>query len=385
MKKTYDAIIIGGGVIGGSILYELTKRGLRVLLLEQGRLVRGASSAAAGMIAAQTEFDADGPLFRLALQSRSIFQEKVEELQQFSKLNVGYVKSGIIKVATQAEEITRLHRMNQAHQSVGERSSWLSTVQLRSMEPNVNINAIVSALLHERDAQIIAPNWSHAYLEASRALGATILENIDIIQLSLNKNQIRGVETSVGIFSSENVILATGVNKPNDRICKQLQFDWPVFPVKGEAFSVRSADSIINHSIVASNVYLVPKSDGRIIVGATMQPNQYDFEVDTQSINTLLQRAVQLVPSIQAYEIESTWAGHRPTTPDHLPLLGELKSINGMFIANGFFRNGILMSPIAGELMAALVSKTAWNSNFDLKPFDPHRFTNQVAKGTLIP
>ncbi|MDF0726863.1 glycine oxidase ThiO [Cytobacillus sp. S13-E01] len=359
--ERYDAIIIGGGVNGSAITYNLAKRGKKVILLEKERLASQASSAAAGMIAAQTELDEDGPLFQLARKSRMMFGSLATELKKHSGIDIELINKGMYKVASTLEEEDELKKIIQIQNRLGEDAEWLSGSDLRLKEPALS-NDVLGAMYVQMDGQVSAPKLTQAYAKSAAVLGAEIREFVDVYKINDENGVITGVATNEGTFASENVIVSTGAW--SKRLLQNSGVEIEVYPVKGECFSVTAHHPIISSPIFSHGCYLVPKQGGRLIVGATVKPYTFNKKVTIDGISTLMEKAKRLVPSIVEAEWEKAWAGIRPQTGDGLPYLGEHPYIRGLFIATGHFRNGILLAPITGELLADFVERRPIDEKF---------------------
>ncbi|MEW9673187.1 glycine oxidase ThiO [Ammoniphilus sp. 3BR4] len=372
MRSIYDVAIVGGGLMGSSIAYQLSKRGKKVVLLEKGRLASQASGAAAGMIAAQAEMGFDtGPLFDLAIKSRAMFPVLAAELKELCGIDVGLVRKGMLKIACSLEEEEALHREMVAQKKEDQRVEWLTQKELRIREPGLS-DSIRGAIYLPDDGQVLAPELSLAFARAAAILGTDIREFVEVESLVIDDNRISGVVTNHGQVTCEQVIVTAG--SWSGRWLERMEIRLPVYPVKGECFSVLTPTPLLESTIFSHGCYLVPKRGGRLVVGATMIENTYNREVTVEGIATLIEKAKRLLPGIVHAEWEKAWTGLRPQTPDGLPYLGEHHQCKGLFVATGHFRNGVLLSPITGELMADLMEGKN-PDGIDLRPFQTERFT----------
>ncbi|MFD6208658.1 glycine oxidase ThiO [Peribacillus sp. NPDC060253] len=354
MNSIYDSIIVGGGVIGGSIAFQLAKRGKKVLLLEKDRLASKASSAAAGMLGAQSELEADNPLFTLASKSRGMFPALAEELKDISGIDIELVNKGMFKVALTNDQVAEMKNMIKIQQNAGLEAEWLSTADIRKSEPLLS-DEIKGAMYIPKDGQVSATSLSLAFSKSAAALGVDIREFVHVSDFRTENGSVKGVVTNIGEFSSENVIVASGAWSAF--LLEKSGINLDTYPVKGECFSVLTDRPLLEKTIFSHGCYLVPKVGGRIIVGATVKANTFDQKVSMEGISTLIEKATRLLPAIKGTEWEKTWAGIRPQTGDGLPYFGEHPAYKGLFIATGHYRNGILLSPITGVLIADLVER----------------------------
>ncbi|WP_028390899.1 glycine oxidase ThiO [Bacillus cihuensis] len=355
MRSIYDAIVVGGGVIGGSIAYHLAKRGKQVLLLEKDRLACQASSAAAGMLGAQAELSASNPLLPLAKKSREMFPTLSAELKEFSGIDIEFINKGLLKVALTNEQETELKNLINSQSWTGE-EEWLSTTEIKKIEPLIS-DDIRGAMYIPRDGQVSPYHLSIAFAKSAAMLGAEIKEFIQVRDLLFEDNRVKGVYTNEGEFFSENVIVASGTW--SKFLLEKVGVKIDTYPIKGECFSIMTHRPLLEKTIFSHGCYLVPKIGGRIIVGATEKPHTFDQRVSIDGISALMEKAKRLLPAIKDTEFERAWAGLRPQTGDGLPYIDEHPEFHGLFIATGHYRNGILLSPITGQIVADLVERNA--------------------------
>ncbi|GGI46747.1 glycine oxidase ThiO [Paenibacillus marchantiophytorum] len=349
MKQTSDVLIVGGGVIGSSIAYYLAKRGQAVTLLERSRLGTEASAAAAGMLGAQSEMADTGPLFQWARHSRAMFPQLSEELKDLTGIDIGLVREGLLNVAFSDEQERELRAREKLQLAAGEQAQWLSAAAAAKLEPALG-EATRGALYLPEDGQVEAPRLAAAYAQAARALGAKVQEFAQVQALLKDGSRISGVMTSEGPLWSEQVIVAAGTW--SGQLLTGIGIELPMYPVKGECFSVLTPKQELRKTLFTPGCYIVPKAGGRLLVGATMVPHSYDRKVSMAGLAELMDRARQLMPAIGAAEWEKAWSGLRPQTADGLPYIGKVPEYEGLYAACGHYRNGIVLSPITGKVIA---------------------------------
>jgi len=352
MQETVDVVIVGGGVIGCSIAYHLSARGIRVRMLERNRIASEASSAAAGMLAAQAEFIESASLFEYARQSRTMFSSLAAELQDLSGIEVGLVQEGLLRIATSEEDVIRYHAQAEIQQQRGESVQWLSAAEAITMEKAL-ANDIYGALYLEQDHQVMAPSLSLAYVKAASGLGADIREYTEVQALIREGSKIVGVRTHDGILRCHQVILASSIWSQS--LLRGIGYELPLYPVKGECIAVRTNAPLIRRTVYTDNCYIVPKANGELYIGATVTPHTFNRQVTVGGILALMEAAERLFPSIRGAEWSRTWSGLRPQTPHGLPYMGIHPELEGLMIAAGHYRNGILLSPMTGVVMADLI------------------------------
>ncbi|EPD50553.1 glycine oxidase ThiO [Paenisporosarcina sp. HGH0030] len=373
MRYQYDAIVVGGGVIGGAIAYNLAKRGIKVLLLEKDRLASKSSGAAAGMLAAQAELDGVGPLFQLARKSRAMFTRLADEIKGTSGIDIELINKGMLKVAINEQEQQEYKRFIAIQRQSGDQADWLTGEEVREKEPALSQD-IIGAMLLDKDGHVEAPQLTLGLLKSAAVLGVVIKEYVEVYDFQFTKERVTGVVTSEGDFTSENVIVAGGAW--SKKLLSKTGIQLETHPVKGECFSIVTHRPLLTSTIFSHGCYLVPKKGGRIIVGATVKPRTFNPKVTIEGISFLMENAKKLMPSILEAELEQTWAGIRPQTADGYPYLGEHPVYKGLFIATGHFRNGILLSPITGEIISDLVEGKSTSVN--LAPFRVDRLVKQL-------
>jgi len=356
MKKHYDVIVVGGGVIGGAIAYYSVQKQKSVLLLESNEIGSGTSQAAAGMLGAQSEMNELGPLFQLALKSRSMFPQLAEELKECSGIDIGLMIQGLLKVATSAEQAEHYLQLVNIQRQYGEVVEWLTGEEASKIEPLLG-KKMYGAMYFPNEGQVLASSLNQAFVQGARRLGAIVREYTNIHSVIIEAGRAVGVVTSSGIVYGDQIVLATGNGSKTLLEAVGIQLD--LYPVKGECFSVISQDVVLNTTIFSEGCYLVPKQGGKIVVGATMRERSYDRTVSMSGMLELLDNAVRLLPSLANMSFHKTWSGLRPQTPDRLPIMGAVPHIQGLYVATGHYRNGILLSPATGKGMAELLDKDA--------------------------
>ncbi len=352
--KTWDVIIIGAGIIGLSLSIALRKRGASVLIVERGEPGREASHAAAGMLA---DFPLEMPLALQSLASASarMYPEFVHELQDESGINVDLRDQGTIFFAT--PETLRQH------------PSLLDDYPLPSplaeLEPALGPANLPAAYLKERSVDPRA--LTAAALKAARHREVDISSGTAVTEVIRANGKVTGVATERTNYFAPIVVNCAGAwsgQLPPHSL--------PTRPVKGQMLCLAAETrDLLRHVIRAPEIYLVPRSDGRILVGATVEEAGYDKRTDAATIQRMQHAAVHLVPALAQARMLEAWAGLRPGSPDNLPILGAA-AIAGYFVATGHFRDGILLTPVTAHVVAQLL--TGEKPDYDLSPFSPMRF-----------
>lgn len=356
MNNSFDVVIVGGGINGSSIAYQLAKMGKKVVILEKDTLACQASSAAAGMLAAQAEIEQDGPFFQLALKSQAMFPSISSELLEYTGIDIEFVNKGILKIAETEDIATALKKQVKFQKNWNSSIQWLDEKELSEMEPNL-APGICGAMYLPDDGHVQPAKLSIAFAKAAAHFGAEILEHVEVLSFLFEKGHIRGVKTTEGNIYGEQVVATTGAWA--SKLLRETGINITVYPVKGECFSIKPEQPIINRTIFSDKRgYLVPKRNGEIYIGATAVEHSFEKKVTAGGIAELLARAVKIVPQIKDAPWERVWSGLRPQTADGLPYIGEHPEWKGLFIAAGHNRNGILLSPITGKITVQLLENS---------------------------
>ena len=356
-KRSFDVVNVGGGVIGLSCAWRLAQRGARVAVVERGEPGSGATRVAAGMLAPVGELTFGEPkLLELTLAAARLYPEFVAELEEASGMSTGYEQLGALHVALDRDEAAQLRRVHDLQRSLELEAEWLPPRKCRDLEPGLT-PSFHGGVFAAGEAAVDPRELTAALQRAAQAEGVEVLAEEEVVKGVFESERLNGLRTRDRELSAESVILASGAWSG--------AADWlpeharpPVRPVKGQVLELRRRDGEpAAHRILASErVYLVPRRDGRLIVGATVEEMGFDTTVTAGGVHELLREAYRLLPDVAEMELLDAIAGLRPGTPDNLPLVGP-GAIDGLFLATGHFRNGILLAPLAAQTVADLLSK----------------------------
>jgi glycine oxidase len=372
----YDAIFVGAGVIGLACAWRAAQRGANVCVLERDRPAAGASGVAAGMLAPVGEASwGEEKLLALNFESLRRWPGFAGQLEEEGELETGFAQPGALHVALDRDEGEELRRRYELHRSLGLESEWLRGSECRRLEPGL-ATAVRGGAHVPGEATVDPRKVVAALLAALDRRGAGVHSRAEVVGAGRRAGTWR-VETADGRASeAANLVLAAGCWSGGAR---WLSADVPpVRPVKGEILTLRgSAEDPVSTGIVAGErVYMVPREDGRLIVGATVEERGFDTTVTAGGVHELLREAYRVIPDIAELELAETSAGLRPGTPDNAPLIGPGDS-EGLLIATGHFRNGVLQTPVTADCIAALLEGAS--APVDLDPFSPQRFARRSA------
>ena len=364
-----DVAIIGGGVMGCGVALRLAQRGLAVTVIERGIPGAEASSAAAGILGPQMESDTPGPLLELGLRSRALYPALAAELRDATGIDIGYLKSGVLAVAFDPAQEADLAARRTWQLARGLRVETLSSASVRALEPALSPD-LVAALRFPDDGQVNARELARGLSQAAAAAGATFLQGRYVRRVLVDRGAAVGVELDGELLAAGAVVVAAGSWSglvEGAGVPAQV-----VRPARGQLASIETRPPILRHVIsLHGRGYLVPRRDGSVLAGSTMEMVGFRKEVTVAGLAQILTMAHTLVPSLADAPITSTWSNFRPYTEDHLPVLG-LTAVRGLVLATGHFRNGILLAPITAQVIAELVM--TGQSTFDLTPFAVSRF-----------
>ncbi|MCA1009585.1 glycine oxidase ThiO [Halobacillus halophilus] len=377
MSKKYDTIILGGGIIGCSTAFYLSKKGQRVLVLEKGSLGQEASSAAAGMLGVQTELEEESPIYELARKSREMFPNLAEELKDMTGIDIGLSQKGTMRLAFSEEQRADYREIAVNQKLKGEESFWKDKEEIVGMEPCLT-DSLFGGIWFPKEGHVSAPDLTQAFARAAAVNGVTFRESADVYQLIFHQNQVVGAATDTGDFYGSAVLVAAGAWSRRFLLGEEQA----LYPVKGEALSVKTEKAMLHTTIFTDDCYLVPKKGGEIIVGATSTPHTFDKRVTMEGIGGLIHKAKRLLPLLGRAEIDRIWAGTRPMTGDGLPIMGAHPDLSNLYFSTGHYRNGILLSPITGKVMADYIAEEATLIT-DLSAFKPERFQYQTEVSPL--
>ena len=377
----FDAIFVGGGVIGLASAWRAAQRGARVCVLEAERPAAGATGVAAGMLAPAGEASwGEDDLLSLNLESLRRWPGFAEELEGASGVETGFALGGALHVALDRDEAESLRRRYELQRELGLESEWLAGGACRKLEPGLATGVRGGA--HVPGEASVDPRRVVAALLAALARDGVVVHGGARVTAAEHGEGAWRLRTEDGrSFAGGSVVLTAG--------CWAAQLDWvpvesrpPVRPVKGEILTLRGpADQPVTERMVAGDrVYTVPREDGRLIVGATVEDRGFDTTVTAGGVHELLREAYRLLPEVAELELVETMAGLRPGSPDNAPLIG-LSATERLLVATGHFRNGVLQAPLTADCVAALLAGE--RPPVDLEPFSPRRFAPNRAESPV--
>jgi glycine oxidase len=369
---TADVVIIGGGVIGLAVARALALRGVRdVLLLERHSLGAESSFAAAGMLAPQAEANRPHEFFQLTCQSRDLYPAFATALLAETEIDIELETTGTLYLAFNEHDADELDRRYQWQQAAGLPLAKLSGEEARQLEPAIG-TGVRAALSFPLDTQVENRRLLSALIVANERLGVRLETGTEVASLKGERGRVVGVETSRGFIAAANVVIAGGawssLLKTTDIALPNLR----IKPVRGQMLCFATNPRVCSHVIYSPRGYLVPRRDGRLLAGSTSESVGFEKRVTAAGIHSILAAALEISPRVAALPMIDSWAGLRPRAADTLPVLGPCAEIEGVFYATGHYRNGILLAPITGEIIARALVDKEFPAVLDI--FSPDRF-----------
>jgi glycine oxidase len=378
IAKPKTVAIIGAGVVGLGIAWRLAARGVSVSVFDRGAAGQGATHAAAGMLAACAEAEpGEEALVALGRDSQARWPAFAEELQEASGIDVELRREGTLVIALTSDDQARLFHHLEFQKKLDLPLEWISAAETRRREPHL-AGKLAGAVFSPQDHQVDNRKLATALAIAARAAGASINEHTPVASISSQGRRVDGVVLADGRkHAAGTVVLAAGAwsrgiaSSIPDLPARSLP---PVRPIKGQMLALRMdpAAPLINHVIWAPGIYLVPRRDGRLIAGATVEEKGFDTTITAGGLLTLLEAAWRAVPAIEELPIDEMWVGHRPGSRDDAPILGP-GPLDGLIYATGHHRNGILLAPVTADAIARLVLDGTLDPA--IRPFGIERFT----------
>lgn len=407
--KTYDFIICGGGVIGASIAYYLSReKDLNVAVVDYKK-EGNASRASAGGLWAMGESTGLGcgvilfktlskqlqengqaavagmkphimpkPFFDMSMLSNSMYPSLYDELKLKHNVDFKFEKTGLKFIIFDKYDKIYAETIAESVQDRKEHIRWLDRDELKKTEPSVSQSAL-GAMEYICDHQINPYRLNEAYLEAARQNGVDLYLRTKIIDIEKNGNTITGVITNKGTLPCKSIINAAGAWA--EKICEMATgLKLPVFPVKGQVLISEKLPKILNGCITTSDCYIAQKDNGEILIGSTTEECGYDTTTNIDMFKQLAQGAMRCIPALESMNIKRCWSGLRPGSPDELPILGVINGVDGYINACGHFRTGMLTSAITGKLINEVARGLP--TTIDISSFSYERFLDE--EGNMI-
>ncbi|KPF84743.1 glycine oxidase [alpha proteobacterium AAP38] len=346
--------IIGGGIIGMAIGWRLAQGGASVDIFDRASAGQGATRAAAGMLAAGVEAEpGEQRLLPLCLESQARWPGFAAELEALTGMQVGLRTEGTLVVASTRDEVELLRSNYEFQRGLGLDLVWLSGAAAKEKEPFLNPRT-AAGVFSAKDGQVDNRLAAAALRVALERTGARLHEGVDVTGLDVQGGRATGVVLGDRVVPADSVVLAAGAWS---RLVPGQASPPPVRPVKGQMMSLAMdpANPLLSHVVWAPKCYLVPRADGTLIIGATTEEKGFDAQMTAGGVLALLDAAWRALPGVEELPVKEMWVGHRPGCRDDAPILGPAAGLEGLVLATGHHRNGILLAPLTADAIADLV------------------------------
>ena len=391
--RAADAVVIGAGVVGLCVARELGRRGLSVTLVERGEPGAEASAAAAGMLAPQAEADRDDTFFRLQCAGRDAYPAFAESLLAETGIDIELDRTGTLYLAFDEEDEEELERRRAWQERAGLPVERLNAREAHSLEPNISESARM-ALRFPLDWQVENRRTVEALVWALGNVGRSnvcLLAATEALGVRIEAGRVAGVETSRGYIAAGAVVVAAGAWASRLRLIVNGHgteaggisggdISSPnvprIEPVRGQMLCFQQGATFqpfVSHVVYTRRGYLVPRRDSRLLAGSTTERAGFNQFVTAAGAREILEHALEIAPALGSLQLADSWAGLRPAAEDERPVIGESEEARGLFYATGHYRNGILLAPLTGALVADLVANGAGSPL--LEAFAPGRFS----------
>ena len=370
-NRTSDVLIIGAGVIGLSIARALRKRGVRnVSIIERGIIGAEASHAAAGMLAPQCEADRPDDFFRLCRGSSRLYPLLSRQLNDETGIDIELDQNGTLFAAFTDEDVAEIRRRLEWQKLARLAVEHLTAKEVLQEEPNLS-PSVREALYFPFDTQVENRKLVAALKKYAEINSVTVRQYTEIKALIVDNDRVAGAVSASEKFFAGTTILAAGAWTPFIKF-RETVVPVEVKPVRGQMVCFDPGRPLFKKVIYTPRGYIVPRADGRVLFGATVENKGFDKTVTAEAAEKLRRNAEQISPTFSGLEISDSWAGLRPASLDGFPIIGELSDAKGLIIATGHFRNGILLAPITAEIVADYAADGIRSEFLDI--FGPQRF-----------
>jgi glycine oxidase len=369
MASTRDVAIVGAGIIGCSIAFELAKAGMQVCVLERGGIGEESSAAAAGMLSGQHGVTNLGARYQLHVEARELHGRLADDLREQIGIDVGFCRWGLLELLFTPGEVRAADRCCAIQTQAGLRVERLSREETLALEPALAPD-LQGSIRYVDEAHVHNGRLTIALAEAAHRTGAELRSGAPALALIREQESVVGVQTPTETVYAKTVIVANGAWSSD--LIRPLGLMLPVKPMRGQMLAVRTVPRAVSQIIYGRHMYLVPRPDGETLVGATVEDVGFRKEVTLEGLEELIQAGRHIAPGMMGQPVIRTWAGLRPGSPDGLPLVGPVAGLPGLILAVGHHRNGILLGPMTGVLVKQWLVDHVQSPYLDL--LRPERF-----------
>jgi glycine oxidase len=343
-RNTSDSIVVGGGLVGLLTARALGLAGLSVTLLERKSICRESSWAGGGILSPLVPWKYPAAVSELVAWSQRYYPVLASELRETTGIDVEWLRSGLLLAGMDPDP-----RIKAWAEQFPCRLHYLDASQVQAQEPEL-AGGVGSAILLPDVAQIRNPLLCRALTLDLQSKGVTVREHSAVTGIIERTGRVQGVSTAQGEFFAERVVVAGGAwSAP---LLQPTGLELPVTPVRGQMIQFQARPGLLNHIVLYRDHYLIPRRDGLILCGSTLEYSGYDNATTPEARTLLVQKATELLPALSGCEVVRHWAGLRPGSPDGVPFIDEHPVIRGLYINTGHFRNGVVMAPASARMLA---------------------------------
>jgi len=344
----FDYIVVGGGISALLSARELALSGARIAVLEKGRFGRESSWAGGGILSPLYPWRYNEEINILARWSQRVYLQLAQLLREDTGLDSEWIQSGLLMLGlNDTKQACVWAEINNVEQRI------LSSSQLKDVEPALSCNLEEAGLLLPQIAQIRNPRLLTALRQNLMNLGVKLLEQHEVTELLSEAGRVTGVAAAGQKWLAKGVVITCGAWSA--QLLAAHQVNLPVYPVKGQMLLYQGPPGFLKHIVMLKNCYLIPRSDGRILCGSTVENVGFNKEITQEANDKLRSAAEHLIPDLRDIPLERQWAGLRPASATGIPYIGEVPSLNGLYVNVGHYRNGIVLGPAAARLLADII------------------------------
>jgi glycine oxidase len=364
-----DVLVIGAGIVGCACAYELAKAGARVTVVEYGRAGMQATNAAAGILAPYSEAESPSEMMRFRTRGLREYPALVAELEERCGFGVEFQQRGLLRLAFDDGEADGLRRRWAWQREMGIAAEWLDATAVHELEPRVSDRALAGVFWPD-EAWVSNQLMALALQRAAVGLGVAVREGAPVTHIWRKGERVGAIEAGSETHECDTVVLAAGAR--SGQIAAKVGATLPVMPVRGQMLALGGMQAPISHVVSSDAGYLVPRANGLIFAGATVEHVGFRRRTTKDGMRRMRSMASRLVPQLAAAEVQFEWAGLRPGTPDGLPIIGPVPGLRNLVAATGHYRSGILLGPLTGKLIAKGICNGDWSEVPE--EFSPARF-----------
>ena len=362
MTKTADVVVIGGGVIGSAIAWNLSAQKQQVILVEKNQPGQEASAAAAGILAVASGRSKRGPMYQLKRAGQELYPALVRELEERTGIDIEYQTAGVLDlIRTDADEI-KYRQLHELRREQGYEATWLTAEEVRRLEPTLTTD-LRGAVHFSGDHHLHNGKLAEAWAKAVEQRGGIVQTGVTVNETRIAGGKVTAVRIGEEWVSANTVVIAAG--SWSRQVGEIFGLTIPVEPAKGQMITVRSTQ--LRHVISWSEHYLVPRKNGEVVIGSTVEFVGHNKDVTLETVHHLISRSLDLAPTIGSAPLSRFWAGLRPYSPSRRPILCRAPGLENVILATGHHRNGIVAAPITGKLICELIM--TGQTSMSLEPF----------------